>query len=87
MYSKYSWVIPLKDKKAITTTNPFQKIMKESNRKPYKIWFDKGNKFYNRSMKSWLEKNGIEIYQRIMKENPLLLKDSFKPIKIKFLNT
>ena len=62
MYSKYSWVIPLKDKKGITTTNPFQKIMKESNRKPYKIWVDKGNEFYNRSMKSWLEKNGIEIY-------------------------
>ena len=62
MYSKYSWVIPLKDKKGITTTNPFQKIMKESNRKPLKIWVDKGNEFYNRSMKSWLEKNGIEIY-------------------------
>ena len=30
--------------------------------KPNKTWVDKGNEFYNRSMKSWLEKNYIEIY-------------------------
>ena len=62
IYSKYAWVIPLKDKKGITITNAFQKILKESNRKPSKIWLDKGSEFYNRSMKSWLEKNDIEIY-------------------------
>ena len=46
----------LKDKKGITTTNAFQKILDESNRKPNKIWLDKGSEFYNRSMKSWLKK-------------------------------
>ena len=56
IYSKYAWAIPLKDKKGITTTNAFQKIFKESNRKPNKIWVNKGSEFYNRSMKSWLEK-------------------------------
>ena len=56
IYSKYACVIPLKDKKGITITNAFQKILKESNRKPNKIWVDKGIEFYNRSMKSWLEK-------------------------------
>ena len=35
---------------------------KESNRKPHKIWVDKGREFNNRSMKPWLEKNDIEIY-------------------------
>ena len=59
IYSKYSWVIPLKDKKGITITNASQKILKESNRNPNKLWFDKGSEFYNRSMKSWLEKSGI----------------------------
>ena len=29
--SKYAWVIPLKDKKGITITNVFQKILDESN--------------------------------------------------------
>ena len=45
IYSKYAWVILLKDKKGITTTNPSQKILDESNRKPNKIWVGKGNKF------------------------------------------
>ena len=36
--SKYAWVIPLKDKKGITITNAFQKILKESSRKSNKIW-------------------------------------------------
>ena len=51
IYSKYAWVIPLKDKKAITITNAFQNILHESNHKPYKIWVDKGSEFYNRSLK------------------------------------
>ena len=33
----YTWVIPLKDKKGITITKAFQKVLKESNRKPNKI--------------------------------------------------
>ena len=58
IYSKYAWVVPLKHKKDITITNGFQKILKESNKKPNKIWVDKGSEFYNKSMKSWLEKKG-----------------------------
>ena len=62
IYSKYAWVIPLKDKKGITISNTFQKILDESNHKLNKIWIDKGSEFYNRTMKSWLEKNDIEMY-------------------------
>ena len=52
----------MKYKKGITITNAFQKFLKESNRKPNKIWVDKGSEFYNRSMKSWLDENDIEMY-------------------------
>ena len=45
IYSKYAWVIPVKDKKATAIANAFQKILKEFNRKPNKIWVDKGSKF------------------------------------------
>ena len=40
IYSKYAWVIPLKDKKGIRITNTFQKILDKSNRKPYdqSVW-------------------------------------------------
>ena len=61
IYSKYACVIPLRDEKGIAITYAFQKILKESNRKPNKIWVDKGSEFYNKSMKSWLEKNDIEM--------------------------
>ena len=57
IYSKYAWVVPLKDKKGVSIVNAFQIILKKSNRKPSKIWVDKGGEFYNRSVKSWLEKN------------------------------
>ena len=52
----------LKDKKEISIVNAFQSILKKSNRKPNKIWVDKGSELYKRSMKSWLEKNDIEMY-------------------------
>ena len=42
IYSKYAWVIPLKDKKGIRVTNVFQKNLDELNRKPHEIWVDKG---------------------------------------------
>ena len=62
IYSKYAWVVPLKDKKGVSIANAFQSILNKSNRKPNKIWVDKGSEFYNRSMKSWLEKNDIDMY-------------------------
>ena len=47
IFSKYAWVVSLKDKKGITITNAFQKILNKSNRKPNKMWADKGSEFYN----------------------------------------
>ena len=41
IFSKYTWLVPLKDKKVITITNAFQKLLDESNRKPNKICLDK----------------------------------------------
>ena len=52
IFSKYAWVVPLKDKKGISIVNAFQKILKESDRKPNKIWVDKGSEFYNNSFKN-----------------------------------
>ena len=78
IYSKYAWVIPLKDKKSITITNAFQKFLKESSGKANKIWVDKGSEFYKRSAKSWLEKMILKCVQRIMKVNLLFLKDSLE---------
>ena len=51
IFSKYAWVIPLKDKKGISIVNAFQKFIDDSKRKPNKIWVDKGSEFYNDSFK------------------------------------
>ena len=37
-------------------------MLNESNRKPNKMWLDKGGEFYNRLIKLCLEKSYIEIY-------------------------
>ena len=47
IFSKYAWVFPLRDKKGVSIVNAFQSILKDSNRKPNKIWVDKGSEFYN----------------------------------------
>ena len=62
IFSKYSWVVPLKDKKGVTITNTFQKILDKSGRKPNKIWVDKGSEFYYSFFKKLLKHNNIEMY-------------------------
>ena len=62
LFSKYVWVVPLKDKKGTSIVNAFQKILDDSNRKPNKIWVDKGSEFYNNSFRKWLEDNDMEMY-------------------------
>ena len=54
--------MPLKDKKAISIVNAFNKIIKQSNRKPNKIWVDQGGEFYNHVFKKWLPDNDIIMY-------------------------
>ena len=62
IFSKYAWVIPLKDKKGVSIVDAFQKILDDSNRKPSKIWVDKESEFYNNSLKKWVKDNDIEMY-------------------------
>ena len=59
IFSKYAWVVPLKDKNSVSIVNAFQKNLKESSRKPHKIWVDKSSEFYNSHFKKWLEGNNI----------------------------
>ena len=58
----YAWVVPLKVGKNITNKNAFQKNLDKFNRKVNKILVEKGSIFYIRPMKSWLEKDDIEMH-------------------------
>ena len=62
MFTKYAWVVSLKDKKGVTVVNAFQNILDNSKRKPNKIWVNQGNEFYKTSFKKWLNGNDIEMY-------------------------
>ena len=60
--SKYAWVVALKGKKDVSIVNAFQEILKESAKKPHKIWVDIGSEFYNSHFKKWLKDSSIEMY-------------------------
>ena len=62
IFSKHAWVVPLKDKKGINIVKAFQSILKQSNRKPNKIWVDKGSEFYNAYFEKWLRDNDFVMY-------------------------
>ena len=61
LFSRYAWVVPLKDKKGVSIVNSFEKILSDSNsteakskgHKPSKIWIDQGSEFYNNSFKGF----------------------------------
>ena len=61
LFSRYAWVVPLKNKKGEIIVEGFKKILDNSNRKPNKIWVDHGSEFYNNKF-NFLQKNDIEMY-------------------------
>ena len=76
IFSKYAWLVPLKDKKGVSIVNAFQKILDKSERKPNKMWVDKGREFYNSSFKKWLKDKDIEMYS-IHNEGKLVVAEKF----------
>ena len=80
IYSKYAWVVPLKVKKGVSIVNAFQSILKESNRKPNKIWVDKGSEFYN-SQKD----NSIKMYSAHNEGKAVVAERFIRTIKNKIL--
>ena len=62
LFSKYAFVVPVKDKKGITIANAFPRILDNSKRKPNKIWTDQESEFYNTHFKKCLKDNNIEMY-------------------------
>ena len=55
VFSKYGWIIPLKNKTGKSTANALETIFKQSSRKPVKLWVDKGKEFYNKDVQKLVE--------------------------------
>ena len=82
-FSKYAWVVPLKDKKGASIVIAFQKILDDSVRKPSKIRVDKGSEFYNSSFKKWLKDNDIEMYSIHNKGTSVVAERFIRTLKTK----
>ena len=62
VFSKYGWIVPLKDKKTESVSLAFNEIFKKSKRKPEKLWTDKGSEFISKHFKDFLKKHIIMLY-------------------------
>ena len=83
LFSKYAWVLPLKDKKGVSIVNAFQSIFKKSNRKPNKIWVDQGSEFYNNVFKKFLKDNDISMYSIYNEEKSVVAERFIRTLKNK----
>ena len=83
LFSKYAFGAPLKDKKGINITNAFNKIIKQSNGKPNKIWVDQGGEFYNHVFKRWLSNNDIIMYSTFNEGKSVVVERFIKTLKNK----
>ena len=61
-FSKYAWAIPLKSKKNKDIIDAFKTIFESSNRKPKKLWTDKGTEFIGSDVKLFLLQNKVQQY-------------------------
>ena len=83
MFSKYTFAVPLKNKKETNIVNAFQSILDNSKRKPNKIWVDQGSEFYNKFFKKWLKDNYIEMYSAHNEGNSVVPERCIRTLKNK----
>ena len=81
LFSKYAWVLPLKDKRGITIVNAFQKIISKG-RKPNKVWVDQGGEFY-KLFKRFLKINNIKMYSTYNKGKSAVAERFIRSLKNK----
>ena len=82
LFSKYGWIVPLKDKKGETVTKAFKTIFKEG-RKPQYLWTDKGKEYYNKYLKELLKKDNITLYSTENEEKSSVCERWNRTIKTK----
>ena len=83
LFSKYAFVVPLKDKKGISINNAFKKIIKQSRKKTNKIWVDERSEFYNRDFKKWLSDNDTVMYSTFNESKSVVAERFIRTLKNK----
>ena len=83
VFTKYSWVKPLRDKKGKKVLKAVIEIVNESNRKPNKLWVDQGRELYNKLMEEWLYYNDILMYCKHNEGQSVIEERFIKTLKAK----
>ena len=82
VFTKNSWVKPLKDKKGKTVVNALIEIVHESNCKANKLWVDQEKELYNKLIQEWLD-NNILMYTTHNKSKSIIAERLIKTLKAK----
>ena len=83
VFSKYGWIVPLKDKKTESVSSAFDRIFKKSKGKPEKLWTDKGSEFISKHFKEFLKKKNITLYHTENEEKSSVVERWNKTMKNK----
>lgn len=64
VFSKYGWIVPLKDKRGETIAQAFEKMFEstEGRRVPKYLWTGNGKECYNKGLKELLATNKVTLY-------------------------
>ena len=81
VFSKYCWIVALKDKKTESVSFEFDRIFKKSKRKPEKLLTDKGSEFISKHFKEFLKKNNIKLYHTENEEKSSIVERWNKTMK------
>ncbi len=76
VFSKYAWVIPLKDKTGKSLVAAFQQILRDG-RKPLRLQTDKGTEFTNRHFQKYLRDNHIHFFTTHNEETKACIVERF----------
>jgi len=80
VFSKYGWMVPLNQKTGIAVANALEHVFTE--RKPDKLWVDKGREFHNKDVRKL-----ITIYSTENEEKTSVIERWNRTMKEKCLNT
>ena len=79
VFSKFVWIVPLKRKAGQEVADAFSRILKE--RKPCKVWVDKGKEFYNKDVQKL-----VALYSTENEEKACVIEGFNRTIKEKNLS-
>jgi transposase InsO family protein len=84
VFSKYAWVVPLKNKTGPTLVEAF-KVILTSGRKPEKIMKDQGTEFLNKHFRALMKEEDIELYNTYNETKASIAERLIRTLKTKML--